>query len=191
MEQALVTRRTQAGVFLGLAFAGFTLWDFYLGAMGSGVRIFDLATFASIVMLLATSFGMYGASSMHGVRLPAFAWVLVLLFVGVFVAAGLAGTIADPSSLLRPTAGVWMGVLVFVTFYSVQVSPEWIEKVTRWLILIHAAALLTQFTAFHTTGVLVNFQAFTGGIPRVLSSIFRPSGLFLEPSNYSITVSMT
>jgi hypothetical protein len=190
MAQDLAIRRTQAGVILGLAFAAFTLWDYYFGAMGSGVRFFDLAAVGGLGMFLAAALGIRGGNSMHGTRLPAVGWVLVMLFVGVFVLAGLAGSIADPAALLRPTAGVWMGLFVFVIFYSVHVPAQWIERVTRWLILIHAAALIAQFTAFHAAGVLLNFQAILGATPRVLANIFRPSGLFLEPSNYSITISM-
>jgi hypothetical protein len=47
--------------------------------------------------------------------------------------------------------------------------------------------LLVQWFGYLGAGVLVNYQALLGAEPRVFSSVFRPSGLFLEPSAYSIS----
>jgi len=164
------------------------LWDFYLGEGGSGIRIFDVAAiafyiWASMLKLASVS---YRFQTARADLLKKSSTLVLFCFI-----YGLIGMITGNADLLRPVMGVWLGVLIF---FSIVVNGALrIEKVF-WIIdfclLVLSFAIITQFLIFHIFGYLLNFQAVIGGEPRIFSSVFRPSGLFLEPSSHSITAFM-
>ena len=177
-------------IVLAASLGAFTLWDYYFGPFGEGVRLFDLLAVGLILISLFTTLSLKGPVAAGSIRLPAARWVLVLAFVSLFIASGLIGSARDPANFLRPTSGIWMGTAVFVVYYCVNVSGLWVDRVVGWLIILHALALFVQLTAYHSTGVLINYHEIIGAEPRVLSAIFRPSGLFLEPGSYAVTMIM-
>lgn len=162
------------------------LWDFYLGEGGSGIRIFDLLAisiyfFASLIKLSSDSHQIIKINKDILLRSAA-----LVLFC---IAYGLVGVITGNADFFRPVLGIWIGVLIFfsiVTDKTLRVQ-KFYGVIDACLVVISCSILL-QFFIFHSFGYLLNFQAITGGEPRVFSTIFRPSGMYLEPSSHSFTV---
>lgn len=159
-----------------------------LGEGGSGIRIFDAAAIviyisASMLKLAPVSYRFQPASA--DLLKKSYTLVLFCFFYGLI------GMITGNADLLRPVMGVWLGVLIF--FSIVTNGALKIEKVF-WIIdvclVVISCAIIAQFFIFHIFGYLLNFQAVIGGEPRIFSSVFRPSGLFLEPGSHSITAFM-
>jgi len=177
-------------IVLAGSLGAFTLWDYYFGPFGGGVRVFDLLSVGLITLSLFTLLLYKGPLVTKSIRLPSVLWVLLFAQIALFILSGVIGSFRDQANFLRPTVGIWMGMSVFLVYYCVNVSGPWVDGVVRWLIIVHAVSLVVQFVTYYSTGVLINYQEITGAEPRVYSSIFRPSGLFLEPSSYSTTVIM-
>jgi hypothetical protein len=177
-------------IILWWALAAFTLWDYYFGPFGEGFRVFDLLAVGLILSSLFTTMSLKRTAVAKSIRLPAVRWALLLALVSLFIASGLIGTARDPANFLRPTSGVWLGMIVFVVYYYVNVPCLSVDRVVGWLIILHALALFVQFAEYHSSGALINYQEISGAEPRVFSAIFRPSGLFLEPGSYAVTVIM-
>jgi hypothetical protein len=173
---------------LAFIFPLICLWDFYLGEGGSGIRIFDLLAisiyfFASLLKLSSVSYRIININKDILMRSAA----LVLLCITY----GLVGMITGNADFFRPVLGIWIGVLIFfsiVTDKTLRIQ-KFYGAIDACLVVISCSILL-QFYIFHSFGYLLNFQAITGGEPRVFSSIFRPSGMYLEPSSHSFTVFM-
>lgn len=106
------------------------------------------------------------------------AWSLVLSVVGVM------GSMEN----IKPVFGILMGVAVFGYFYSIRVDDRSVSKVLSILIVIHASYLIIQYFYYQVFGIVLNIYEILGTEPRALSSIFRPTGLFLEPAAYSVSM---
>jgi len=186
--------RAAQGSAVSIVLAGslgaFTLWDYYFGPFGGGVRVFDLLSVGLITLSLFTILLYKGPLVTRSIRLPSVLWVMLFAQIALFIVSGVIGSIREQANFLRPTVGIWMGMSVFLVYYCANVSRPWVDRVVKWLIIVHALALVIQFLTYYSTGVLINYQGITGAEPRVYSSIFRPSGLFLEPGSYSTTVIM-
>lgn len=166
--------------------AVFTLFDFYFGAYKQGLRIFDLAGWTVLV-------GTIGVDVVRGSR-PRYPLLqprsdAIWWFIALFTLYAGIGALADPM-VWKAVVAILMGLVVFLVYMSVEFDPMILRRALDALIVVHAVCLLTQFVVFKGTGHLINFQSITGGIPRVYSGIFRPSGLFLEPGTYSLTMVM-
>lgn len=161
----------------------FSLFDFYLGSYSAGIRPFDLLG-AGLLGITRLSDG--SAPS----RWSSWRRIGVGLVVGVMTWALLLSLLQDPSKSWKPVAGVVLGLMVFILTCSRPARPSTVEQLTRVLILVHASALVIQFVWYRLTGAIVNFHAITGGDPRLVGAFFRPAGLFLEPSLFSICMTM-
>lgn len=177
-------------IVLVVSLGAFTLWDYYFGPYRQGFRLFDLMAVGLILIYVPATLALKGHGAAMAIRLPAARCALLLALVALFIVSGVIGSARDPANFLRPTAGIWLGMAVFLVYYCVNVTGLWVGRVFGWLIIVHALALYVQFAVYTSTGVLINYQQIIGAEPRVFSSIFRPSGLFLEPSSYSETVIM-
>lgn len=171
---------------LGGTLAVFTLFDFYFGAYKQGLRIFDLLAWSWLAGTLTLD-ALRGADGRFGFTAPRSD--VLWWFVAAFSAYAGIGALADPLAW-KASLAVLMGLVVFGVFVSLEVDGARLLRTLDWLILVHATCLVLQFVVYKASGHLLNFQAVTGGVPRVLSSIFRPSGLFLEPGTYSLAMVM-
>ncbi len=154
---------------LAAAFAFATLWDFYLP--GLRIRPFDFLSFA----LLATWI-------VFGLKHPASAGVMFAVGLGAF------GMVLDFGTSTRNGRSGIAEVIVVALFAALRVSSgdgKEVVRVVRPLLWTHAAALVLQFSIYHMAGRFVEYHTLFGLESRNFSSIFRPSGLFLEPSSYS------
>jgi hypothetical protein len=161
----------------------FTFFDFYIGPYGSGVRPFDLL-----------GFGVLGAARLSDTtqttRWSAWRRVGIALVLASLGWALALSALQDPSGNWKPVTGVTLGLAVFVLTCLRPARPTAVEELTRLLIVVHAAALVTQFAWYRLTGAILNFHALTGGDPRLVGAFFRPAGLFLEPSLFSVCMTM-
>jgi hypothetical protein len=161
----------------------FSLFDFYIGPYSAGIRPFDLIG-ASVL----------GLSRLGDTDEPArwSSWrrVGVMLVLSVLVWALTLSLLQDPSKSWKPVLGLVLGLTVFILTCIRPARPSAMERLTRVLIIVHATALVTQFIWFRTTGAILNFHAIVGGAPRLVGAFFRPAGLFLEPSLFSVQMTM-
>lgn len=154
----------------------FSLWDFYPPQLR--LRVLDLAGVGVL--------SLWSLLAVFNTRNSLALILLTTLFL-VFSGLGLAVSIDN----VKPIAGVVMGVCVFCYFYSVKLDTDTALKVLNIVISIHATFLVIQFFYYYAFGTVLHLYEFIGGEkPRIFSSIFRPSGLFLEPAHYSISMAM-
>lgn len=166
---------------LAMVLGFLTLHDYYSGPFAQGIRPFDFAA----VGLLA------GLLLIETLCLPerrlrySFAAPWSLLGIAMLVLLGLAaGVFFGPAGNPKVVIGVGMGLALFMLFSGLVVPAAWLERVLKWLIAIHAIALLLQALVYYSTGSVINYHVFLGAEPRVFGRFFRPSGMFLEPAQY-------
>lgn len=161
----------------------FSLFDFYIGPYSAGIRPFDLI-----------GAGVLGVTRLSDTDGPA-RWspwrrVGAVLVLGVMAWALTLSLLQEPATSWKPVLGVVLGLTVFILTCIRPARPTAMEQLTRVLILMHAAALIAQFVWYRTTGAILNFHAIVGGDPRLVGAFFRPAGLFLEPSLFSVGMTM-
>lgn len=180
----------RANVPMVVAFAAFTLWDYYIGPFASGYRVFDLAAAGLLLTAALGVLAVRGASSFGMITATPARWLLLTALPAIFVIAAMVG-IANDVQAARPAIGVLLGLFVWLMFHTWRVSPAYVGRLLSATILVHVAALLLQLAVYHGTGHLINYQEMLGAQPRVFgATLFRPSGLFLEPSSYSASMIM-
>jgi len=167
-----------------LVIAGcFSLFDFYIGPYSAGIRPFDL--------LGAGTLGVSRLSdTRRSTRWSPWRRIGAVLVLGVMTWALSLSLLQDVQASWKPVTGVVLGLTVFILTCIRPAQPTAIEQFTRLLILLHAAALVAQFTWYRLTGSILNFHAVVGGDPRLVGAFFRPAGLFLEPSLFSVCMTM-
>jgi hypothetical protein len=160
---------------IGALFACASLWDFYIGE----VRIFD---FIGLTLLLITipCIAIIGKDSPQIERQAVATSIIVFAFVFVFVAIGIH---SNPENL-KPSIGMLLGVLVLAVVRCLTVDETVIDRSINWVAWIHLFAFAFQLTFFYTIKEGLNYHAVVGLQPRLYSSVYRPAGLFLEPSIY-------
>lgn len=162
----------------------FSMWDIYLPQLG--LRIFDFIgvglLLSWLIWKLCVNFRGIPIRKYDSQQLGLIiVWCLVYSVVGVI----------ESTENLKPITGVLMGVAVFSFFYTIKLDFASIKKVIEIIIVIHAFYLIFQYLYYHNSGIIVNLSELLGGEePRALSSIFRPTGLFLEPAAYSVSMMM-
>lgn len=161
----------------------FSMWDVYASQLGLRVLDFIGVALVCFWILLKFTVDMRGpAFRTRNLQLLALmiAWALALSVVGIM----------RSMENIKPIAGIWMGLAVFSYFYSIRLDDRSIAKVLSILIVIHASYLVIQYLYYQIFGIVLNIYEFLGTEPRALSSIFRPTGLFLEPASYSVSMLM-
>lgn len=154
--------------FLVLLF--FSMFDFYK----SGVRIFDIAAFALIIIFELIFFNF---KSLRPIT------VILLAVAGVYASVGLL------SSENYPTVfALFINCFLFFLFSKKEFKPSQNQIII--VLLIHLLFFFLQLLYFYATGDIVNYHYFTDIDPRLESSIFRPAGLFYEPAIYCYAVFM-
>jgi hypothetical protein len=110
------------------------------------------------------------------------------LLGGVILVYGIIGMVADPQNA-KPVTGIVLSVLaMFAIVAGVPPNHRVLSATVHALIVIHCSAQLLQVAVYYISGQVVNFHAFLGLEPRLLTSIFRPAGLYLEPAVFSLAM---
>lgn len=173
-----------------LSFGFLTLWGFYFGLYGEGFRPFDFLAVGIVIFTLFVSFVSKYCDGRVILGLSLSYWLLLFSQSALFVVSGLCGAISDADVLIRPGSGILLGLLTFTMYNCVKISKLLCYRSIRMLIIFHCVAFYLQFFTYHIGGGFINFHMILGATPRVFSSIFRPSGLFMEPSDYVIMMIM-
>lgn len=178
------TRSPNRGSLFGVLVVGaFSLWDFYIGPYSGGVRPFDL--------LGGGAFVLYGFSTRRG---PPYVspWrrLGIVGVIGVVAWALFMTCFSDPSTRWKPVVGILLGLVVLLVMLASPPSPRTLERTTRVLLIVHAIALMIQWSWYRLSGNILNYHAITGGDPRLMAAFFRPAGLFLEPSHFAVCMTM-
>lgn len=161
----------------------FSMWDVYVPHLG--LRVLDFAGVGLLCLWMLWKLAVDLRGPVFCTRgshllLLMLIWGLILSLVGFTVSMENA----------KPIAGILLGIVVFVCFYSIRLNGRSVAKVLGILIIIHASYLSIQYLYYQAFGVVLNIYGFLGTEPRALSSIFRPTGLFLEPASYSMSMLM-
>jgi hypothetical protein len=76
------------------------------------------------------------------------------------------------------------GVLILTLARCLVLEDRLLDRSITIVAWIHVLAFFFQLGVFYSTKQIVNFHAVFGLQPRLISSVFRPAGLFLEPAIY-------
>lgn len=165
----------------GFAFLLFFVFDNYIPEMG--IRPFDFAGIAVVVGLAI--FEIYRKAMKVAVSPGA---ILFAAVMGIYVLISL---------MFRPDQwkshiGIILGLVVFVYYRSFGrtggAEAKWVERI----LYISVAALFAQMVYYLASGEVIDLVLFSEGGLRVWygGTIFRPTGLFLEPNSYCLATAM-
>ena len=176
---------TRAPWVFAAALGLLSLWDFYWGPFGQGIRPFD---FAGVGLLFTGLLGqaLVGSRSQawfHTEYTPALMLLCAMLFAAV-----VGGLLASPATNVKVAIGITIGILLLAVLHSWALSPLRTVRVIDALIVLHAFALMLQALVFLIQGSVLNYHGLFGDEPRVLGRLFRPSGLFLEPAHFALFI---
>lgn len=155
-------------VALGLS----TLWDFYLPQIR--IRPFDMLALTLIGVHIVRM-----SSALNTAVVPA----LTAVGVGAF------GMIVDFAQAGRNLRAAFAETLVITLTAALRIDSKTTRDLApyvRALLWIHAGALIAQFALYHFGGTFLSFHTVLGLESRNFSNTFRSSGLFLEPSSFSM-----
>jgi hypothetical protein len=154
-----------------------TLFDYYI----VGIRIMDfvalLMLILSLYILILRKSVVYSDERDIRKLLPMF------LLISIYVIFG----IASDTENVKACLGLMLGVTAFGFFYIVPLSSSNLYRYLGIGLYIHTSLMLFQFIYYYTTGTIFNFHAILNIEPRLLSTIFRPAGLFQEPAVYCLS----
>lgn len=145
-------------------------FDFYT----DGVRIFDFASYCLILILVIRFLFCGGSIRLDPLIISTFAFYAFLGLVNG----------GQPLTIMA----IFFNCILFFVFISGEFLVE--EKHVRFALLFHICFFIAQFFLYHMNGQLVNFHYWTDIEPRLLSSIFRPAGLFYEPAIFCLNIFM-
>jgi hypothetical protein len=175
VDGSTATARLLAIFFLVPGAVSLSIWELYL--FGPGIRPLDFLGLACIFLswcLALTS----GRVSLETITRTA----PVLLAVSVYVALG-AVTDADNA---KAGTGLALGMICLLLVRSMSLSGSEVVLVINCCLVLHLACFWIQLTAYHLAGTYINFLAFAGLQPRSFSTIFRATGLTMEPATFSL-----
>jgi hypothetical protein len=178
-----LTRATT--IVLLTIFSLLTLWDFYMWSWG--VRPFDLLSFGILCGLIPVVTVRIGSAGL-GVRRDVFliagvaALSVFYLFVGIFLDA--------EHENAKRGIGFIAGLPFLYVFRQFPLDTSLARRWISWLIVAHCAALVMQQVYFYQSGTVFNPMAAFGMDVRALSTTFRPTGLYQEPSNFAVSMSL-
>lgn len=152
----------------------FSLWDFYLGE----IRIFD---FLGLTLAVAIPCLLTPMRNGFALRLDRSATLLTFALFTLILIYSLLGIASHPDNL-KPAIGMLLGATVIVLVRGFSLRRRAIDDCIRYVAYAHLAAFFVQLAYFYGTHELLNYHAALGLQPRLLSSVFRPAGLFLEPA---------
>jgi hypothetical protein len=167
---------------IGIVLLFFSLFEFYY----FGVRIFDFAGF----FLLLLSIFFTKKSLVHiTTTVKIFAIYLVLLWAFTIInnlGDFLINNSPIDSQVLKSMTGYTLCFLVFFLILFSEFEKKNILKIINYLLIFHGIFLLLQLIYYYFSGNILNF--IPDNEARLISSVFRPAGMFLEPAHYSLTM---
>lgn len=156
---------------LGLA----TLWEFYF----AGIRPLDHLVVALYIFLFIIQ---------NNRKVDTEKILKTYVLCAPLFLAAVVGALSSQGSW-RPTIGILEGFFLLFIFSSADNNIQRATRFLRWLILIHAVALLFQFFVFELAHVTINYFGWLGRATRVdVSGGIRPGGLFLEPAAFCLVM---
>ena len=153
-----------------------SLWDFYIGE----IKVFDFLGLALGVLALGA---LFLARSDAGLRLDRGTMLVTSTLFVLILAYCIVGIAGHPDNL-KPAVGVLLGVCVLICVALLPLDLRSLEKCIRLIAYVHLGAFFLQLAYYLATRQVLNFHSYFGLQPRLLSSVFRPAGLFLEPAIY-------
>ena len=161
--------------FLPLSLVGpLSLWDFYIGEL----RVFDFLGLALAVAGAAALLVIRGAVRFN--RSTILVTSLLFLLILVYSVIG----IAQHPDNLKPAVGMVLGVSALMIVTTLPLGAHAVDDCIRYLAYAHVTAFFLQLFYYYAAGDVLNYHAFLGLEPRLVSIVFRPAGLFLEPAIY-------
>jgi hypothetical protein len=149
-----------------------SLWEVYI----AGIRVLDLMA----VVLAAVTWMRSRSDPLEGSPVAGFMLIAVVLLIH-----STRGILASPEAI-KPALGLILGVAVAIFLVGTKHPAGPMAKILKALIVANIAAFLLQLFVYYGTGRILNYYAFIGLEPRLMSWFFRPAGLYLEPSSYAI-----
>ena len=153
----------------------FTLWECYI----AGIRPLDhLVTVAFIVVL--------ALRSQREINVER-AFKMLMLVAAVWLATFRANFIFTDA--WRSGSGVVEGSILALAIVSASWRSADIQRFLAALIVVHAVALIIQFSVYHLAGYSINYWSWMGRSLRVETAFgMRPAGFFLEPGAFTLTM---
>ncbi|MBO6505385.1 MAG: hypothetical protein JJ850_09295 [Kordiimonadaceae bacterium] len=158
-----------------------SLWDFYSPRIG--LRVFDMASIALITLLVTWGGRSKSVIGPKSLRDP----IPIIGLVALLITYNIAGIFLAPGGE-RSSLGIYLGLVTFIYFRSIYVPSNQIVACINFLIAVHCSALVVQYLLFTFGGQLINPFAFLNMDVRLLSSVFRPAGLFREPAHFAFQI---
>ena len=164
----------------------FVLWDFYFGEYKSGYRIIELMTAPILI-------GYLFIRNLQNLKMNYFVipnHIFTYAFCGIIFISTILGFINNFANI-KPILGIMLGItLYFLIIYSHDFKTKTLDLALERIIFIVSFCLIFQWFLYVFFDYYINYHIFSNGSPRVFSSIFRPSGLFMEPGNHSVAMLM-
>ncbi len=177
----LVKKKAKNEFILGLALVIISCFDFYY----FGVRIFDFAGVTLLILRLTRTGN--AISQKTGVILFGY----TLLFLWVFSISNnlvryITGDSIPDITGLKSILGYTLCFFVFFIVAFSKFNSENILNIINVILIFHGFCLGLQFVVYYASGTIINFVPNIEN--RLLSSVFRPAGMFLEPAHYSLVL---
>jgi hypothetical protein len=117
-------------------------------------------------------------------------YILAFAFCGIIFISAILGLINNFANI-KPILGITLGIaLYFLIIDSHDFKTKTLDWILERTIFIVSFCLIFQWFLYIFFDYFLNYHIFLNESPRVFSSIFRPSGLFLEPGNHSVAMLM-
>lgn len=159
-----------------------SLWDIYIPDYGG--RPFDFIALGLTAALILASFGSLRArlgriSPFHVVYLLA-----ALPGVGLALAEGY---------WLTAVAFMVGAVFIYPVYSTALVDQDALARIMSRLIVFNLAIFVVQYISFSVTGSVIDIHSPLGIEARIYNealNYFRPSGLYMEPNSFCVTMFM-
>ncbi len=160
----------------GLLLFFFGFWDVYDASVG--LRPLDFLGFG--LLLLGLFFvPKFQVPRNDLVFLTAlWLWLIVYSYIGI---------LDDPSSI-KLAFGMMAGMAVFQLTYVAKIDFDAFSIFVNIFLVANMLWFFAQFIYYYLSGEVLPPFFLDVLEPRALSSIFRPTGLYLEPASYSFTM---
>lgn len=187
MPLSEITRNKENYLVYLISLIAFVMWDFYFGDYKSGFRILELIVAPILVSYLLLR--KIQNRTLDNLLVPNH--IITFAFCSIIFISITSGLIANFATNIKPILGISLGLcLYFLINYSSDFKTKTVNKALEVTILIVSMCLIVQWSVYVAFDYFLNFHIFLSESPRVFSSIFRPSGIFLEPGNHSVSMLM-
>lgn len=169
-----LTANTVMALVLPLLF----VWDFYL----AGVRLLDILALVLLVVFYMNLKNAELETKGKSYLYLAFIFVIILLY-------SLAGMLSD-SQNYKAVIGFSLGSFLFFLVYTMPLEKNRMLPIIMATLVASSLLIFIQLLSYYLMGKIINPLSVIGLEARSLSSIYRPSGVFLEPATYCLSTLM-